>query len=199
MRYRLFFFLGPALCLAACPYAGRDNSRISCPYVRRAGMIEDSSTKLSESLKNKNLNIQSHDPRKQGVMLMNRINPSSMQLYIANADGSNERLLLGNKSVFEYHASFSPDGQYVAFTSERNGDGNSDLYMVHVNGSGLRSIATTPAVEDAVSISPDGRYAAYASTRDVYTSNIWLTDLQTGHTRNLTHGRERGGDGTHRR
>jgi Tol biopolymer transport system component len=119
-------------------------------------------------------------------MLMNRINPSSMQLYIANADGSDERLLLGNSSVFEYHASFSPDGQYIAFTSERNGDGNSDLYMTHVNGSGLWPIATTPAVEDAVSISPNGRYAVYASTRDVYTSNIWLTDLETGFTRNLT-------------
>ncbi|OQE31687.1 hypothetical protein PENSTE_c001G05162 [Penicillium steckii] len=119
-------------------------------------------------------------------MLMNRINPSSMQLYIANADGSNERLLLGNQSFFEYHASFSPDGQHIAFTSERNGDGNSDLYMIHINGSGLRPIATTAAVEDAVSISPDGKYAVYASTRDVFTSNIWLTDLETGLTRNLT-------------
>ena len=32
---------------------------------------------------------------KEGVMHMNRIAPSTMQLYIANADGTNERLLLG--------------------------------------------------------------------------------------------------------
>lgn len=84
------------------------------------------------------------------------------------------------------NATFSPDGKSIAFTSERNGDGNSDVYMVDIDGSNLRKIAATPAVEDAVSISPDGKYAAYASTRDVYTSNIWITSLETGATRNLT-------------
>jgi Tol biopolymer transport system component len=58
-------------------------------------------------------------------MLMNRIGPSSSALYVANIDGSNERQLLNN-SVFEYHASFSPDGNWITFTSERNGDGNSE-------------------------------------------------------------------------
>ncbi|KAF4304694.1 Six-bladed beta-propeller TolB-like protein [Botryosphaeria dothidea] len=108
------------------------------------------------------------------------------KLYIANADGTNERLLLGNNTAYEYHASFSPDGEWIAFTSERNGDGNSDLYMVRKDGTGLKPIAITPAVEDAVSISPDGKSAAYASTAGVYTSNIWLTDLETGDARNLT-------------
>ncbi|KAJ5112777.1 TolB C-terminal domain-containing protein [Penicillium argentinense] len=183
MRFLLLALLGPALCMAACPYAGQEKSQATCPYARRAQAAAPDA------------NANPHIPReitvphaegKKGVMLMNRINPSSMQLYIANADGTNERLLLGNQSVFEYHASFFPDSEHVAFTTERNGDGNSDLYMVHVNGSGLRPIATTPAVEDAVAISPDGKYAAYASTRDVYTSNIWLTNLETGSTRNLT-------------
>lgn len=173
MRFLSFSLFGSALCIATCPYASRVET------------VEH----------NGKFNSHPHGPRmmtvphargNKGVLLMNRINPSTLRLYIANADGSNERLLLGNESVFEYHPSFSPDGQYIAFTSERNGDGNSDLYMVHVNGSGLMPIATTPAVEDAVSISPDGKYATYASTRDVYTSNIWLTDLNTGLTRNLT-------------
>lgn len=58
--------------------------------------------------------------------------------------------------------------------------------MVDIDGSNLRKIAATSTVEDAVSISPDGKYAAYASTRDVYTSNIWVTSLETGVTNNLT-------------
>jgi hypothetical protein len=49
-------------------------------------------------------------PGKKGVMLMNRIGPSSSTLYVSNADGSNERQLLNN-SVYEYHASFSADGE----------------------------------------------------------------------------------------
>src|SRR5262245_4180332 len=39
--------------------------------------------------------------RKNGVMLMNRIGPSSAELYVANADGTGERKFLQN-SMFEY-------------------------------------------------------------------------------------------------
>lgn len=47
-------------------------------------------------------------PGKKGVMLMNRIGPSTSTLYIASADGSNERQLLNN-SRYKYHASFFLD------------------------------------------------------------------------------------------
>jgi Tol biopolymer transport system component len=56
---------------------------------------------------------------------MNRIAPGTSELYIANSDGSDERKLLGNSSDFDYHATFSQDGQWITFTTERNGDGNS--------------------------------------------------------------------------
>ena len=74
---------------------------------------------------------------KKGVFYMNRIGPSASTLYVANADGTNERALLAtNDSVFEYHGHFSPDGQYVTFTSERV-VGNADLYRVNLDGSNL--------------------------------------------------------------
>src|SRR5207237_7339076 len=56
------------------------------------------------------------------TMLMNRLGPSAMALYVANADGPGERPLL-NSSGFDYNASFSPDGQWIGFTSERAGPG----------------------------------------------------------------------------
>lgn len=56
---------------------------------------------------------------------MNRIAPGTSELYVANADGSEERKLLGNESTFDYHGSFSSDGDWITFTTERNGDGNS--------------------------------------------------------------------------
>ena len=74
-------------------------------------------------------------PKKKGVMLMNRIGPSQSELYIANADGSNERKLL-QQSVFDYHASPSADGKWVVFTSERGGLGNADLYRAKADGAG---------------------------------------------------------------
>lgn len=168
--FSLLALLGPMLCSAACPYANlADTQDFDAKNNPPSGAMVPRAV-----------------PGKKGVMLMNRINPSSSELYIANADGSKERSLLGDDSVFEYHASFSPDGESVIFTTERNGDGNSDVYMVNIDGGGLRPVATTPSVEDAAVISPNGKFVAYASTAGVYTSNIWLMNLETGVTRNLT-------------
>ena len=44
------------------------------------------------------------------VMLMNRIGPSKMELYIANADGSGEHRLLPDSAALDYDPSFSPTG-----------------------------------------------------------------------------------------
>ena len=55
-------------------------------------------------------------------MLMNRIGPSSSELYISNVDGTGERKF-SESSIFDYHATYSRDGRWVLFTSERNGDG----------------------------------------------------------------------------
>ena len=58
-------------------------------------------------------------------MLMNRIGPSSSELYVAQADGSDERKLF-TTSGLDYHASYSPDGQWIVFTSERDGLGQAE-------------------------------------------------------------------------
>jgi hypothetical protein len=79
----------------------------------------------------------------KGVMLMNRIGPSSSELYIANADGSNERKLL-QSSVFDYHAAFSADGKSIVFTSERNGDGQSDLFRCNLDGTASSRWSSVP-------------------------------------------------------
>lgn len=58
--------------------------------------------------------------------------PGTSELYFANADGSNERKLLGNESHFDCQATFSTYGQWATFTTERNGDGDpvgSDSYV----------------------------------------------------------------------
>ncbi len=116
---------------------------------------------------------------KKGVMLMNRIGPSSSDLYIANADGTGERKLLQN-AVFEYNASFAPDGKSVLFTSERNGDGQSDVFRARLDGTGIEPVVTGPSVDDAAVLSPDGTRVAFVSTRNGYRANIWVLDLKSG-------------------
>lgn len=113
---------------------GASQALASCPYAELAARSEVSSS-----------DIPSEHPAirgraatdKKGVFYMNRIAPSVSTLYVADADGSNERALLSsNDSVFEYHGHFSADGKYITFTSERI-DGNADLYRVNVDGSNL--------------------------------------------------------------
>ena len=121
------------------------------------------------------------------TMLMNRLGPSQMTLYVANADGSDEHPLFPS-SGFDYNASFSPDGKWIVFTSERNGSGQADLYRVRADGSGLERLTDDPALDDQAAFSPDGNQVAFVSTRGAHTANIWILDLKTRKLRNLTGG-----------
>ena len=118
-------------------------------------------------------------------MLMNRIAPSSSDLYISNADGSGERKLL-DTSGLDYNASFASDGQSIVFTSERNGDGNSDVFRCRADGTDIQPLVIDPTVDDAAVLSPDGTRLAFVSTRDGYRANVWVMDLRSGAIRNLT-------------
>ncbi|MCZ6916417.1 MAG: hypothetical protein O7I93_06560 [Gemmatimonadetes bacterium] len=122
------------------------------------------------------------------TLLMNRLGPSQMVLYIANADGAGERPLFGT-SGFDYNASFSSDGQWIVFTSERAGSGQADIYRVRPDGSGLERLTNDPDLDDQAAMSPDGGHVAFVSTRGSHTANIWILDLSTRQARNLTGGR----------
>lgn len=119
------------------------------------------------------------------IMLMNRISPSVSELFIANADGTNEHKLF-EKSGFDYHASFSADGKWIVFTSERSGLGQSDIYRVHSDGTGLEQLTNNPAFDDQATLSPDGTQLAFVSSRETGIANIWILNLKTQKTINLT-------------
>ncbi|KAI9933950.1 hypothetical protein ASPWEDRAFT_104309 [Aspergillus wentii DTO 134E9] len=126
-----------------------------------------------------------------GTFLHNRISPNYSELYIAQPDGSNEKLLLGSQSVYDFRASWSPNADYVYFTSERRGDGQADVYRVAVNGTStagnrVEPMALSPGVDDSSSISPDGKMLAFTTSRFNQTSQIMLRVLETGSLKNLT-------------
>ena len=60
--------------------------------------------------------------------------PGQIGLFIADADGSREHPLVSPADI-DYDAAWSPDGQSIVFTSERNG--SADLYRVNSDGTGL--------------------------------------------------------------
>jgi len=123
-------------------------------------------------------------------IFLNRIGPSGAELFIASADGSKEHKLFA-KSGFDYDASFSTDGEWIVFTSERNG--SADIYRARLDGTGLERLTDNPAYDDQASLSPDGNRVAFVSTRGSGTTDIWLMDLKTKKLQNLTNTGKAGG------
>lgn len=171
---RLFLSLSLSLFSLVAPALG------SCPYAGQLGLDGRDHDVLPPSP-----SPSPSSSSKKGVFLMNRIAPGTSELYISNADGTNERPLLADP-VFEYHASFSPDGQWITFTGERKGDGNSDIYRVRPDGSDLQELLSTSSIEDSVVLSPNRTLAAYMSTANGYRANIWVLDLDSGKRWNVT-------------
>ncbi len=116
-------------------------------------------------------------------ILFSRLAPERSGLFIADGDGTNERPLLPVTGL-NYNASYSYDGQWIVFTSERAG--SADIYRMHADGSGIEQLTSGPSYDDQAALSPDNKTVAFVSTRDGGTANIWLLDLARHEYTNLT-------------
>ena len=59
---------------------------------------------------------------------------------------------------------WSPDGRRIAFQSRR--DGNLEIYVINLDGTGLRRLTDHPAADGRPAWSPDGQWIAFESDRD---------------------------------
>lgn len=176
--------------LATCPHASKRAVQRDCPYA--AKLSKDAVGGQSAG----NHPKRTPPPEdKLGVMYMNRIGPSGSELWIANADGSDATKLLGDQSApFDFHPSWSVDSEWIVFSSERRADGQSDLYRVKPDGTALEALVSEDSFEDAGTLSPDGTKLAYVSTAINLTANVFVLDLTTGVSINVTGSDETVGD-----
>ena len=107
-------------------------------------------------------------------VLFNRYLTPTMTVYIADADGANERGLVPTTGL-EYSPSYSADGRWVVYTAER--EGQADIFRIHPDGTGLEQLTNDLAFDDQGVLSPDGKRLAFVSTRSGGTAAIWLMDL----------------------
>jgi Tol biopolymer transport system component len=108
--------------------------------------------------------------------------PLNSAIYVANADGSDERMVLSG-SVLDMNPSFSPDGQSILFTSRRHG--SADIFRVRGDGSRLERLTDHAAFDDQAVMSPDGRRVAFVSSRSGQ-ADVWILDLTSKRLTNLT-------------
>jgi Tol biopolymer transport system component len=108
--------------------------------------------------------------------------PLNTDIFIADADGSNPKPFLPGPAL-DFNASFSRDGKWILFTSDRNG--SADIYRAHTDGTALERLTGDPSFDDQAALSPDGRTVAFVSTRSGH-AEIWTLDLHTRKLRNIT-------------
>ena len=110
------------------------------------------------------------------------------EIYVMDADGGNQQRLTENRKN-DWLPSWSPDGQRIAFMSDRKGDVvNFDIYVMDADGGNQQKLTNNRGWDGSPSWSPDGKRIAFVTTRDG-NSEIYVMDADGKNQQNLTNNR----------
>ncbi|MDP9194860.1 MAG: PDZ domain-containing protein [Acidobacteriota bacterium] len=87
-------------------------------------------------------------------------------LWVAGLDGGGARRLTSHPGV-ESRPRFSPDGNWIAFAGEY--DGNTDIFVVATEGGVPRRLTWHPGEDLPQGFTPDGKSVLFTSPREVHT------------------------------
>lgn len=130
----------------------------------------------------------------QGTQLLRQPDINNTQItfcygsdvWIADIDGSNVTRITSTAAV-EKDPHFSPDGKWIAFTSNRFG--SNAIYVVSVNGGDAKRLTWHPSGSNVRGWTNDGKHILYASPRDSAPSSfdrLWTVPVDGGPSKMLT-------------
>ncbi|MEK7813712.1 MAG: DPP IV N-terminal domain-containing protein, partial [Candidatus Desantisbacteria bacterium] len=111
------------------------------------------------------------------VFAAQRDNGTDTNIYIMNADGSNQQQLTSEKrkdgsTTCSHQPCFSFDGKKIAFVSDI--EGNNDIYLMNSDASNKIRLTTSDAQDNNPSFSPDGKKIVYTAG-----NGIKIIDIET--------------------
>jgi Tol biopolymer transport system component len=102
----------------------------------------------------------------KALLAQKLVKPTKMDLYVANADGSDARQItyLPGASFAPF---FYPDGKRIIFSSNHLNPRSAefDLWAIDIDGSNLERITSNPGFDGFPVFSPDGKTLAFSSNR----------------------------------
>jgi TolB protein len=114
------------------------------------------------------------------LLKQNLIRPTTLEIWVMNADGSNKRQVT-HMNAASFAPYFFPDGKWIIFASNvADPKGRDfDLYRVNVDGTGLERITYNPTFDGFPMFSPNGKKLVFASNRNgkvEHETNIFIAD-----------------------
>jgi tricorn protease len=101
-------------------------------------------------------------------------------LWIVGREGGEARRLTSTPAI-ESDPQLSPDGRWIAFTSNRSG--NADVYVMPADGGDPRRLTWHPGFDFARGWSPDGKLVLFSSTRNTAPATfnrLWTVPAEGG-------------------